>query len=301
MVVAAGAADRQGEKGAAHGVDLLVDDVDEHLVDVLLGEHLGAEHQKAGGGDLLEALRVRLGRHQVAGDLFADETVEGFVAIEGIDDVVAVAERVAEGDVLVEAVRVGIAGDVEPMAAPALTVVRRCEEPVDDPGEGVGALVGEEIFDLGFRRGQADEIEGGAAEQGAFVGRGDGRKALLLESRQNEAVEGMADPRLVLDLGRCGICDPAVGPMLAAGGVVERLGWPARCDRRPLDAGAWVGSSAADPQLEVGDDLRRQLAVRRHLGETLVVERLDEQAVLGRSRNDHGAAVAAGAQPLGIE
>ena len=300
VVVATGAADRQGEKGAAHGVDLLVDDVDQHLVRVLFGEHLWSQHQKAGPGDLLEALGVGLCRHQVAGDLFVNEAVEGLVAVERVDDVVAIAEGVGESDVLVEAVRVGIAGDVEPVAAPTLTVVRRGEEPVDDPGERVGALVGEEILDLGFRRRQADQIERGAAEQGALVGRGDGCETLVLEARQDETVDGLPDPDLVLDLGRLGIFDPSIGPVLPAGAVVERLG-RSRGDHRLPGAGARVGCASADPLLEIGDHVGRQLAVWRHLREALVVERLDHQAVLGRSRDDHRAAVASGAQPLGIE
>ena len=300
MVVAAGAADRQGEKGAAHGVDLLVDDVDQHLVDVLLGEHLGAEHEETRGGDLLEALRVGLRRHQVAGDLLPDEAVEGLVAVQGVDDVVAVAEGVGEGDVLVEAVRVGVAGDVEPVAAPAFAVVGRGEEPVDDPGEGVGALVGQEVLDLGFRRGQADQVERGAAEKRAPVGWRHRREAAFLEARQDEAIEGMADPVLVLDVGQRRVFDPPERPVFAAGAVVERLGG-SRGDHRLLPAGARVGSAAPDPLLEVGDDVRRQLAVRRHLGETLVVERLDHQAVLGRPRDDHGAAVPAGAHAFRVE
>src|SRR5207253_10806822 len=51
--------------------------------------------------------------------------VERQVAVERVDDPVAVAPGERPGAVLLVAVAVGIAGAVEPVAAPALPVVRR--------------------------------------------------------------------------------------------------------------------------------------------------------------------------------
>ena len=69
---------------------------------------------------------------QVAGDLLDDELVVGQVAVEGVDDPVAVEPDLARL-VLLVAVGVGVAGRVEPEPAPALAVVGRGEQPVDQP------------------------------------------------------------------------------------------------------------------------------------------------------------------------
>ena len=76
--------------------------------------------QKAGGDDLV----LRGVGQQVAGELLDDELVVGQVAVEGVDDPVAVEPDEARL-VLLEAVGVGVARGVEPVAAPALAVVRR--------------------------------------------------------------------------------------------------------------------------------------------------------------------------------
>ena len=78
------------------------------------------------------------GPQLVAGDLFLDEAVVGLVGVEGLDDVVAIAPGVGARLVGLEAVGLGVAGEVEPVAAPALAVVRRGEQAVDELLEGVG-------------------------------------------------------------------------------------------------------------------------------------------------------------------
>ena len=77
VVVAAGAADRFGQERPPDDVHLLVDDVDAHLVDVLLGQHLRAEGQESGRRETREPLVVDGRRHQVAGNLLLHEAVVG--------------------------------------------------------------------------------------------------------------------------------------------------------------------------------------------------------------------------------
>ena len=62
----------------------------------------------------------------VGGDLLDDEPVVGQVVVERADDLVAVGVRVRVAALLLEdvALGVGVAGDVEPVPAPALAVVR---------------------------------------------------------------------------------------------------------------------------------------------------------------------------------
>ena len=155
VVVAASASKRHAHEGAAQRVELFVDDVHLHLPPVILGEHLGADTEESGGNVTRVPCRFRFvsGRlQQVAGDLFPDKLVVRLILVERIDDVVAVAERVDVREVFVEAITVGIAGDVEPVASPFFAVMRRGQQPVDDPAECVRRFVGEKIGDLLHRR-----------------------------------------------------------------------------------------------------------------------------------------------------
>ena len=68
---------------------------------------------------------------QVAGQLLDRELVERQVAVERVDDPVAVGPHLAVV-VEVDAVRVGVAGRVEPVAAAMLAPVRRRQQLVDE-------------------------------------------------------------------------------------------------------------------------------------------------------------------------
>ena len=138
--------------------------------------------------------RASAGGQQVAGELLEDELVVRLVGVERGDDVVAVAPGVAVGDVLVQAVGVGVAGHVEPVPAPALAVARRGEQPVDDPGEGVRAS---------RRRGRRRSPRASAAgRSGRTWPGGSGSacpppapaQALRFQPREDEAVERRPRP-----------------------------------------------------------------------------------------------------------
>src|SRR5262249_9775457 len=87
VVVALGAADCQAKKDAAGGVHAIDDRFDAELLEVyspfLVDERIAVE----AGGDLL---RQRRAGEQIAGNLLDGELVEGEIAIQGIDDPVAV-------------------------------------------------------------------------------------------------------------------------------------------------------------------------------------------------------------------
>ena len=73
------------------------------------------------GGDLL----LQRGRgQQVAGQLLDRELVERLVAVDGVDDPVAVKVRVRPQRIVEVAGAVGIAREVEPVPAPAFAEVR---------------------------------------------------------------------------------------------------------------------------------------------------------------------------------
>src|SRR5262249_62198853 len=82
-------------------------------------------------------LRV-VGIQFVAGELLAEESVVGLVVVEGVDDVVAVTPGEGAWVVRLEAVALGEAGEVEPERGPALAVLRRGRDPLNDPVVGVG-------------------------------------------------------------------------------------------------------------------------------------------------------------------
>jgi hypothetical protein len=67
--------------------------------------------------------------------------------VEGVDHPVAVLPD-RSGSVDVEPVRVGIPGQVEPEAAPALSIVRRRQQPIDEPLVGFGLVVSDERVDF---------------------------------------------------------------------------------------------------------------------------------------------------------
>src|SRR3954449_8303947 len=121
MVVALRAPDRQAEPdGAERGGA-----VEQLLVAELLG--IGAAFA-IGEGVAIEASRderldVAIGE-QVARELLGSELVEGQVAVERVDDPIAIAPGPRAGAVLFIAVGIGVAGEVEPPAGPLLAEVR---------------------------------------------------------------------------------------------------------------------------------------------------------------------------------
>ena len=124
MVVATGAAHRHAEEGSADLDELGVDVVRLHLGLVGIDDLDVTDHQEARGDELGGALLRRRGRHEVAGELFLDELVKRFVLVEGLDEVIAIAPSVFGKDFIRGADHVGIAGEIEPVAGPALAVGR---------------------------------------------------------------------------------------------------------------------------------------------------------------------------------
>ena len=210
---------------------------------------------------------VAPGQH-VARELLDREVAEGEVAVEGVDHPVAVLPGGA-ALVLLVAVRVGVAGEVQPGPRPALAVVGRGEEAVDDLLVGVRAAVGEEGVDLRRRRGKADEVEAEPADERLARGLGRGREALLLEPREDERVDGVPHPLRARDRGHGGPRRLHVGP------VDGRIAPPGRAAgaRRSRHPGV-------DPGREPRDLLGRQRRLLvRHAGRRPAVEVLDEQAL----------------------
>ena len=166
VVVAASAAQRDSQKrrrGRAENVVELVVTVDLRLGRLVVP---GPQSQKR-GGDLGSRIRPV---NFIAGQLLGQESAVRFIAIEGIDDVVAIPPGVRLVAVALIAVGLGESDDVEPMPPPALAVMRAGQKPIDHPGNGIRRRVIQEVTDLERFRRQTDQVEIKPADQ-TFVGR----------------------------------------------------------------------------------------------------------------------------------
>ena len=108
--------------------------------------------------------------------------------------------QIDRGAVLLVAVGVGVAGQVEPVPRPALAVVRRREQPVDQPSRRRPATSSfDERVDLLRRRRQADQVErrrGGSACTGRP--RGDGFSPSFSSRARTKRSIGLRGPALGL-------------------------------------------------------------------------------------------------------
>ena len=131
--------------------------------------------------------------------MFDDELLIGFVAIEGFDDVIAISPSVAKSEVFIEPVGIGVPRYIEPMSTPTLAVMRRFEQPADDPFVCLWRIVGK-IRGSFFNSGrQADQIVGDSPKPHAFAGRRRRLQARLFQPGHHKSVDRRSNPRSTLD------------------------------------------------------------------------------------------------------
>ena len=134
----------------------------------------------------------RLRVERIAGQLFFDEAGVGLVVVEGADDIVAIWPSVEPELVLVVTVGVAVVDDVEPVTTPAFAIAGGGQEAVGGAADGGGQVLGSFLLEgsefIGRGR-QADQVEVQAAKDCARVGGGGGLQVLLLELRQDKAVD----------------------------------------------------------------------------------------------------------------
>ena len=314
VVVAAGASHRQAEEDGGRGLDAVDGVLDPPFLLDRPGLGDGAVVAVEAGGDLLGQGGVG---EPVAGDLFDREAVEGHVAVERRHDPVAPGPH-GPGEVVLIAVGVGVAGAVEPVAGHRLAVPRGGEQAVDQPLVGVRGVIGQEGVDLGEGRGDAEEVQRQAADQGRLVGLGGGLQALALQPGQDEAVDRVPGAVGEADGRRLGTLRGFEGPVLAprrplvdpAGEGRHLLGRErlAGLRRRHLLLGV-VGDEPSDQLAVVGlaglDD--RVLGPERPLADVepevglagAGVRPVAEEAVFGEDGEDVAAEVDGGLGPEG--
>ena len=134
----------------------------------------------------------RAGQH-VAGELLDRELIERHVGVEGVDDPIAIRPDRAR-PVLLVAVGVGVAGQVEPAPRPALAVMRRSQQSIDQRLVGSRRWVVDEGVDLFGRRRQADQVEVQPPGQRVAIGLGRGCQACRLDPGQGKVIDRVARP-----------------------------------------------------------------------------------------------------------
>ena len=196
MVVALGTGHGRAQPNRGRGVD----PVDHILGEVLLGvgAAFGAGHSVAieSGGDSL--IQGGVGQ-QVTRQLLHGELVEGLVGIESRDHPIAVLPH-RSGKVDMVTVRVGIAGQIQPVHGHALAEVGRSQQPVHQLLVSPRALLGKKILDFPEGGRESNKVEGQAPNEGPAVRFRRGTYSFPFQPGQNEKIDGICWPALVLHL-----------------------------------------------------------------------------------------------------
>ena len=250
-----------GDRHRPHAVGGVLGQVLLRLGAALAGHHVQAV--EAGGDELLGR---RVGQ-QVAGELLDRELVERLVAVERVDDVVAVRED-ALVLVAVVADRVGEPHQVEPGHGHPLAVMGRGEQPVDLPLVGVGSVSSPKAWTSSGVGGRPVRSRLEPAEQRPPVGLGRRARALAIRgrSRMNASI-GLRTHARLLDRGN--------------GRAHRRRRRPSAPDTRPPRLIHRLSSSFC-AAVSVLCDFRR----RHELVGIVAEDALDQLALVGLARDD---------------
>ena len=193
VAVALGAAEGQPQPDRGRRARPVLGRLDPELLLVVPADRRPVEHRHAveAGGD---SRSQRPAGQQVAGQLLDREPIEGHVAVEGVDHPVAVPPGIGPVAVVLVAVAVGIADQVEPRPGPALPEMRRGEQAVHEPLVGVGPPVRQELLHLRGRGRQAEEVQAEASDQRDAVRLGGRPQAGPIEPREDEPIDRVAAP-----------------------------------------------------------------------------------------------------------
>ena len=225
---------------------------------------------------------------KVAGDLLAHELVVRQITIDDVDNPVAVAPRLRDRMIGVLAGGVGIADEVQPVPSPALAVVWRLQEAVNNRLISQRRAVGKKGLDFFHRGREARQIVGGPANERLPVSLGRRGESCDLQPGDDKSID------VVADAGRF-----AHG---RTGDVTERLKRPPLAQlpfgqpTAPDVGRARIDGAALHPFGEQGNLSVRQLAAAvfgRHLRTVVAIaDRLNQQALVDFSGNDSRSAFA---------
>ena len=171
------------------------------------------------------------------------------VAIERSNHPIAIRPRVVAAHVSLEAVRVGVVGDVEPVPRPTLAVVRRREALVHQFLVRVGIVVSHERLDPSGVGGSPSRSNDSRRISVRRSASGDGRSPSFSESRQHESIDVVSRPCSVADRGHSRACHrlpcPVRSPLVRI--WLEVTGWPLRPGIDPLRTAVACAAVSGSP------------------------------------------------------
>ena len=282
VVVAARAAHGQRQQAARNSIHALVPVVGHEAADHVRGQALVLVIDGR-CAEVAESSQVvaRRARHQVGSELELHETVVGNVAVDCIDDPVAISPGIRIRGVggLRRRIVLAKARHIHPVAAPAFAVLRRGLQTIDQRFPGIGRGIVGECFDLLIGRLVPHQIDVGATHQRALFFERRRLETLGLELLQDEGIDRVDGPCGVLYFGRRNALERLKGPPLPP--VFQRHPFVGRRCRTCRGARRRGGHrhSARDPLLEVRDYRIRQFSRRRHLQERISVGKGLDQTV----------------------
>ena len=138
MVMTARTCDGNAHDRFGDDFDLLIDDVHNQLWFVLLSKNLWSEGEVPGSRQHVSTFCITGCGQEVTCNLILHKAVVREILIERLYNPVAVTEGITMGKVLIKAVGISIACDIEPVPSPALTKRRASQERVNHFAEGVG-------------------------------------------------------------------------------------------------------------------------------------------------------------------
>ena len=150
----------------------------------------GPKGQKSGSDDAVMGNRL----DQVAGHLLAGELKVGSVFVEGPDHVVAVRPYVLAQPVPLESLALGIPDQIQPVAAPTLSIAGRSKEPVHEVFVCTGLLIADECgYLLGGWR-QSEQIKRESPDQCSPIRFRSRVEPLPAEARENPTINWVFAP-----------------------------------------------------------------------------------------------------------
>ena len=305
VAVAAGTGERHAKRAgrnAFHQLEQCFVPVERQVGNVFVG---GVEHvaQKAGRRQQSQRFRrVALGVSPVdqfvAGNLLDEKPVPRRVTIRRFDDVIAIPPVAVRQSCRVRVVIfvgcVDIANRVEPVPAPPFSVVRRCQQPINQMSVSVRAVVGQKLACLLRSRRKACQIKVRSPKQRQLRRVCCKSQPAGFEFCEHKLINRRPDTVRRCDVGRCRRDRLLKRPELSvlsrdhagAGRVSARAASRLNVDK--IDEAAFIDPFCDRP--DFGDGERLSRIGRRHLS---AGDFPDEHTLIGKTLDNHGTAFAA--------
>ena len=161
------------------------------LRDDVAAHHLARPAAAEPGGD--QRLMIA-GLHVVAGQLEREEPIVGEIGVQRADNPIAIAPGIGPLGVELEAVRVGVMRQVEPVLPPAHAVFRAREQAIDQTFISIRPRITEERRDLVGRWRPPGQVERDPANQRDPARRRRVAEAQLFELAKDEPIDRVTNP-----------------------------------------------------------------------------------------------------------